>query len=77
MRDTVTRQRTVRAAAHHAAGHDPPVPMRGLCPRVAPGHQQAAASRAKLSRRAPQWALQVLVCQHLSVARGAEALAVS
>ncbi|MGD9620576.1 MAG: ISL3 family transposase [Mycolicibacterium sp.] len=38
---------------------------------------KAAAPRAKLSRRALQWALQALVCQHLSVARVAEGLAVS
>ena len=38
---------------------------------------KAAEPRAKLSRRAVQWALQALVCQHLSVARVAEGLAVS
>src|SRR5690625_1308742 len=38
---------------------------------------KAAEPRAKLSRRALRWALQALVCQHLSVARVAEALAVS
>ncbi|MCW2529557.1 MAG: family transposase, partial [Pseudonocardiales bacterium] len=37
----------------------------------------AAEPRAKLSRRALQWALAAIVCQHLSVARVAEALAVS
>lgn len=38
---------------------------------------RAAERRAKLSRRALRWALETLVCQHLSVARVAEALAVS
>jgi transposase len=38
---------------------------------------RAAEPRAKLSRRALQWALEAIVCQHLSVARVAEALAVS
>jgi hypothetical protein len=38
---------------------------------------KAAEPRAKLSRRALRWALEALVCQHLSVARVAEALAVS
>lgn len=38
---------------------------------------KAAEPRARLSRRALRWALQALVCQHLSVARVAEALAVS
>jgi transposase len=38
---------------------------------------QAAAPRAKLSRRGLRWALEGLVIQHLTVARIAEALAVS
>jgi transposase len=38
---------------------------------------KAAEPRAKLSRRALRWALEAIVCQHLSVARVAEALAVS
>jgi transposase len=37
----------------------------------------AAEPRAKLSRRALRWALEAIVCQHLSIARVAEALAVS
>jgi len=37
----------------------------------------AAEPRARLSRRALRWALEAIVCQHLSVARIAEALAVS
>jgi len=36
----------------------------------------AAEPRAKLSRRALRWALEALVCQHLTVARVAEGLAV-
>jgi hypothetical protein len=35
----------------------------------------AAAPRAKLSRRALAWALQAIVCQHLTVARVADARA--
>ena len=38
---------------------------------------RAAGPRAKLSRRAPRWALDGLVVQHLTVARIAQALAVS
>ena len=38
---------------------------------------QAAEPRAKLSRRALRWALEALVCQHLTVARVAEGLAVA
>ncbi len=37
----------------------------------------AAEPRAKLSRRALRWALEAIVCQHLTVARIAEGLAVS
>ena len=37
----------------------------------------AAEPRAKLSRRGLRWALQGIVCQHLTVARVAEGLAVS
>jgi transposase len=37
----------------------------------------AAQPRAKVSRRGLRWALEALVCQHLSVARVAEGLAVS
>jgi len=44
---------------------------------VAPGHQQRGRARAKLSRRGLRWALEAIVCQHLTVARGAEGLAVS
>ena len=38
---------------------------------------QAAEPRAKLSRRGLRWALEGIVCQHLTVARVAEGLAVS
>jgi transposase len=38
---------------------------------------RAAEPRAKLSRRAVRWALEAIVCQHLTVARVAQALAVS
>jgi len=38
---------------------------------------RAAQPRAKLSRRALVWALEGIVCQHLSVARVAEGLAVA
>ena len=37
----------------------------------------AAEPRAKLSRRGLRWALEAIVCQHLTVARVAEGLAVS
>jgi transposase len=38
---------------------------------------RAAEPRSKLSRRALRWALEAIVCQHLTIARVAEALAVS
>ena len=41
------------------------------------GTTKAAEPRAKLSRRALRWALEGIVCQHLTVARVAEGLAVS
>jgi hypothetical protein len=37
----------------------------------------AAEPRAKLSRRGLRWALEAIVCQHLTVARVAEGLGVS
>src|SRR4051794_16488369 len=50
----------------------------GGCRRVWPQDiSRAAEPRAKLSRRALRWALEAIVCQHLTVARVAEALAVS
>jgi hypothetical protein len=38
---------------------------------------RAAEPRAKLSRHAPRWALEGIVCQHLTVARVSEGLGVS
>lgn len=38
---------------------------------------KAAGPRAKLSRAGLRWALEAIVCQHLTVARVAEALGVS
>ena len=79
-RDTVTRR-----LAHEPFGWRPTVLVitirRYRCTGC--GHvwrqdtSAAAESRAKLSRRALRWALEAIVCQHLSVARVAEALAVS
>ncbi len=52
-RDPAPGPRAARLAAHDTTGHDPPVPMRWLRPRVAPGHLtggravgQVAAPRA-------------------------------
>ena len=79
-RDTVTRR-----LAHEPFGWLPTVLLirvrRYRCGEC--GHvwrqdtSQAAGPRAKLSRRALRWALVGLVTQHLTVARVAEALAVS
>jgi transposase len=79
-RDTVTRQ-----LAHEPFGWRPTtllVTVRRYrcagCTHVWRQDSSAAApARAKLSRRALRWALEAIVCQHLSVARVAEALAVS
>ena len=80
LRDTVTRQ-----LAHEPFGWRPTtlwVTVRRYrcagCRHVwRQDCRKAAEPRAKVSRRALRWALEALVCQHLSVARVAEALAVS
>jgi transposase len=79
-RDTV-----VRRLAHEPLGWRPTTLLvtvrRYRCTRC--GHvwrqdtTQAAEPRAKLSRRGLRWALEGIVCQHLTVARVAEGLAVS
>ena len=80
MRDSVTRQ-----LAHEPFGWRPTTLLvtvrRYRCHRCRHVWRQdtskAAEPRAKLSRRALGWALEAIVCQHLSVARVAEGLAVS
>ncbi|HVQ53125.1 MAG TPA: ISL3 family transposase [Mycobacterium sp.] len=80
VRDSVTRQ-----LAHEPFGWRPTTLLvtirRYRCAGCAHVWRQdaskAAEPRAKLSRRALQWALEAIVCQHLSVARVAEGLAVS
>ena len=79
-RDTVTRE-----LAHEPFGWRPTtllVTIRRLgcvsCRHVwRQDTSRAAEPRAKLSRRALRWALEAIVCQHLTVARVAEALAVT
>jgi transposase len=79
-RDTVTRR-----LAHEPFGWRPTtllVTVRRFrctgCPHVwRQDTNKAAEPRARLSRRALRWALEAIVCQHLTVARVAEALAVS
>ncbi|MFE9694608.1 ISL3 family transposase [Micromonospora sp. NPDC005806] len=79
-RDTVTRE-----LAHEPLGWRPTMLVvtvrRYRC--TACGHvwrqdtSLAAEPRAKLSRRGPRWALEAIVCQHLTVARVAEGLGVA
>jgi len=79
-RDTVTRR-----LAHEPLGWRPTLLLvtvrRYRCPGC--GHvwrqdtSRAAQPRAKLSRGGLRWALEGIVCQHLTVARIAEALGVS
>jgi len=79
-RDTVTRR-----LAHEPLGWRPTILLisvrRYRCTGC--GHvwrqdtTRAAEPRGRLSRRALRWALEAIVCQHLTVARVAEALAVS
>jgi transposase len=79
-RDSVTRR-----LAHEPFGHRPTTLLLSVtrfrcaeCRRVWRQDTSAAAEpRARLSRRALRWALEAIVCQHLSIARVAEALAVS
>ena len=79
-RDTITR-----TLAHEPFGWRPTTLLvtirRYRCAGCAHVWRQdtskAAEPRAKLSRRALRWALEAIVCQHLSVARVAEGLTVS
>ena len=81
----VPRDTLVRRLAHEPFGWRPTVLevrlRRYRCPGCAHVWRQDAAAaaepRARLSRRALRWALEALVVQHLTVARIAEALAVS
>jgi transposase len=81
----VARDTTVRRLAHEPLGWRPTTLLvtvrRYRCSGC--GHvwrqdtSKAAEPRAKLSRRGLRWALEGLVCQHLTVARIAEGLDVS
>jgi transposase len=79
-RDTVTRE-----LAHEPFGWRPTTLLVTIrryrctsCPHVwRQDTTQAAEPRARLSRRGLRWALEAIVVQHLTVARVAEALAVS
>lgn len=81
----VARDSVTRRLAHEPFGWRPTTLVvtirRYRCPGCAHVWRQdtsaAAPARAKLSRAALAWALEAIVCQHLSVARVAEALAVS
>ena len=65
-------------AADDAAGHGRAATAAANCRHVwRQDIGRAAEPRAKLSRRALRWALEAIVCQHLTIARVAEALAVS
>ncbi len=81
----VPRDSVVRPLAHEPLGWRPTTLLvsvvRYRCAGC--GHvwrqdlTRAAEPRAKLTRRALGWALQAIVCQHLTVARVAEGLAVA
>ena len=64
-------------ASHDLARERAPLPVQEVCSRVASNTSQAADPRAKLSRAAVRWALTGLVIRHVTVARVAQALAVS
>jgi transposase len=79
------RDSVVRRLAHEPLGWRPTTlevtVVRYRCPGC--GHvwrqdtSRAADPRARLSRRGLRWALEAIVCQHLTVARVAEALGVA
>ena len=79
------RDTTTRELAHEPFGWRPTTPLvrirRYRCTGC--GHVwrqdtgKAAEPRAKLSRRGLRWALEAIVCQHLTVARVAEGLGVA
>jgi transposase len=81
----VSRDTVVRRLAHEPFGWRPTTLLvtvrRYRC--IGCGHvwrqdtTKAAEPRAKLSRRGLRWALEGIVCQHLTIARVAEGLAVS
>ena len=76
-RDPPVGARAVRVATDDAAGHGAPLPVLRLRARVAAGHQPGG--RAAGQAVAPRAAVGAggVWCQHLTVARIAEALAVS
>ena len=81
----VPRDSVVRPLVHEPLGWRPTTLLVTVCRYrcTGCGHvwrqdlSKAAEPRAKLTRRALRWALQAIVCQHLTVARVAEGLAVA
>ena len=81
----VVRDNVVRQLAHEPFGWRPTTLMVTVrryrctgCGRVwRQDTTKAADPRARLSRRGLTWALEAIVCQHLTVARVADALAVA
>lgn len=61
----------------HVEGHGLPLQVRQLRACVAPDTSRAAEPKAKLSRRGLRWALEGIVCRHLTIARVAEGLGVA
>ena len=64
-------------AAHHLAGHGPPLPVHGVRPRVASGHHGGGRTAGEAVAGRAAVALEGIVVQHLTMARVAEGLAVS
>jgi hypothetical protein len=64
-------------APGNVADHDPPRSLHRLGHVWRQDTSRAAELRARLSRRARRWALEGIVCQHLTVDRVAEGLGVS
>jgi hypothetical protein len=75
--DPAAGARAAGVASEDVADCDPPLPVCRVRVGVASKTPARPPSRAKLSRRGLQWPLEGMVCQHLSIARIAEDLAVS
>ena len=76
-RDPAAGARTAAVAPDDVADHDPRYRCAGCGQVSRQVTSRAAEPRSKLSRHALRWALEGIVCQHLTVARVAEGLGVS
>ena len=76
-RHAASRARTAGLVADDAVGEGPPLQVHRVRPGVAAGHLQNRAAPGEDLSTGLRWALEGIVCQHLTVARVAEGLGVS